>query len=90
MKEVPAKEPSPGQSWSGLIEKTMSVNPVTHVIASAAQGGREDPWVALINRLWEANPYSNVLPIDLDENSSYLPENLAGCPHKSNSFLGSL
>jgi polyhydroxyalkanoate synthase len=67
MKEVQAKGPSPLQSWSELIEKTMNGNPVRQAIAGVAQDGKEDPWLALIDRLWEANPYSNLLPIDLGE-----------------------
>jgi len=70
MKEVPAKGPSPFQSWSELIEKTMNGNSARQAIASVAQDGREDPWLALIDRLWEANPYSNLLPIDHKSNSS--------------------
>jgi len=67
MKEVPAKEPGPFESWSVLIEKTMNGNPVTQSITSLAQDGREDPWIALIDRLWEANPYGKGLPIDPGE-----------------------
>jgi len=26
--------------------------------------GEKDPWIALIDQLWQANPYSNLLPID--------------------------
>jgi polyhydroxyalkanoate synthase len=70
MKEVPAKEPGPIESWSALIEKTMNGNPFTQAITSPAKDGREDPWTALIDRLWEANPYGKGLPIDLGENLS--------------------
>ena len=67
MKEVPAKEPGPFESWSALIEKTMNGNPFTQAITSPVKDGREDPWTALIDRLWEANPYGKVLPVDLGE-----------------------
>ena len=67
MKEVPAKEPGPFESWSALIEKTMNGNPFTQAITSPVKDGREDPWTALIDRLWEANPYGKALPIDLGE-----------------------
>jgi len=60
MKEVPTKEESPFESWTKLIEKTMSGYPLTQAITSATQNGREDPWTTVINRLWEVNP----LPID--------------------------
>jgi hypothetical protein len=67
MKEASAIGSSPLESWSELIEKTMSGYPVTQVIASAAQDGKEDPWIALIDRLWETNPYNNLLPMDPGE-----------------------
>ena len=67
MKEVPAKEPGPFESWSALIEKTMNGNPFTQAITSPVKDDREDPWTALIDQLWEANPYDKVLPIDLGE-----------------------
>ena len=67
MKEVPAKEERPFESWSELIEKTMSGYPVMQAFTSAVQGGKEDPWNALIDRLWEANPSSNMMPMDPGE-----------------------
>lgn len=67
MKEVPAREELPLESWVELIEKTMSGYPVTQVFTGAAKDGKEDPWYALIDRLWEANPSSNLMPLDLGE-----------------------
>jgi polyhydroxyalkanoate synthase len=67
MKEVQAKEDFPFESLSKLVEKTMSGYPVTQAFTSAAQDGKEDPWFALIDRLWEANPYSNLMPMDPGE-----------------------
>jgi len=63
MKEVPVDVESPFESWTKLIEKTMSGYPLTQAITSATQNGREDPWTTVINRLWEVNP----LPIDPGE-----------------------
>jgi len=60
MKEVPTKEERPLESWTKLIEQTMSGYPLTKAITSATQNDREDPWTTVINRLWEVNP----LPID--------------------------
>jgi len=67
MKEVPAKEEPHFESWSKLIEKTMSVYPVTQAFSSAARDGKEDPWFALIDRLWDASPSSNLMPMDPGE-----------------------
>ena len=59
MKEVPTKEERPLESWTKLIEKTMSGYPLTQAMTSATQNGREDPWTTVINRLWEVNPSAN-------------------------------
>jgi len=67
MKEVPATEERPLESWVELIEKTMSGYPVTQAFNGTAKEGKEDPWYALIDRLWEANPSSNLMPLDLGE-----------------------
>jgi len=67
MKEVPANEERPLESWVELIEKTMSGYPVTQAVTGAAKDGKEDPWYALIDRLWEATPSSNLMPLDLGE-----------------------
>ncbi len=67
MKEVPAKEKRPFESWRELIEKTMSTYPSMQAFTRAGQDGKEDPWFTLINQLWEANPYSDLLPKDQGE-----------------------
>ncbi len=43
------------------------VEPIVEGLAEAQHSRKEDPWVALIDRLWDANPYSNVVPIDFGE-----------------------
>ncbi len=55
---------SPIETWSKLIESTLRGNPATHMASGHAGGGEEDPWMALIDQLWQANPYSALLPID--------------------------
>ena len=58
---------SPIETWSKLIESTMQ-----DYTARPAETGRQqpeeetekDPWLVLIDRLWQANPYSKLLPID--------------------------
>ena len=67
MKEVQAKEEPPFESWSKLIEKTMSGYPFTQAFTSAARDDKEDPWFALIDRLWDASPTNSLMPMDPGE-----------------------
>jgi polyhydroxyalkanoate synthase subunit PhaC len=57
---------NPLENWTKLVDNALGGYPATQVIARAAQDGkdREEPWVAFMDRLWEANPYSTTLPID--------------------------
>src|SRR5947209_9356944 len=61
------KEQAPADAWSELVDKTMAGYPATQAIGLAGKNDKEDPWTALVERLWEANPYSNLLPIDPGE-----------------------
>jgi len=67
MKEVPTKGERPFESWSELIKKTMSGYPVTQAFTHAARDGKEDPWFALIDRLWDASPTNSLMPLDPGE-----------------------
>jgi polyhydroxyalkanoate synthase len=53
---------SPIATWSKLIESTMKGIPAAQMPTGQAQ--EEDPWIALIKQLWQANPYSKLLPIE--------------------------
>ena len=58
---------SPIETWSKLIESTMQALPVKQPEIGYGQREeetRKDPWLTLIDRLWQANPYSKLLPID--------------------------
>lgn len=67
MKAAVVKEEPPLESWRKLIEQTMSSYPVVQAIEHGAQHGGEDPWTALIDRLWHASPYSNRFPLEPGE-----------------------
>ncbi|HET8854072.1 MAG TPA: class I poly(R)-hydroxyalkanoic acid synthase, partial [Ktedonobacteraceae bacterium] len=60
--ESPNDGQSPIATWSKLIESTMKGIPAAQTPTGQAQ--EEDPWIALIKQLWQANPYSKLLPID--------------------------
>src|SRR5438128_10907913 len=59
-----SSEQSPFDMWSKLIESTMKGNPALQASAGQAAGGGKDPWIALIDQLWQANPYSKLVPLD--------------------------
>jgi len=70
MKEVASDGSKVVESWIELADETTAgypVEPIVEGIAEAQHRRKEDPWVTLIDRLWEANPYSNVVPIDFGE-----------------------
>jgi polyhydroxyalkanoate synthase len=55
---------SPIEAWSKVIENTMKVS----LPKPAGDGGQieevKDPWDALIDQLWNANPFSRLLPVN--------------------------
>ena len=58
------------ESWIELANNTMAgypAEPIVEALAEAQHARKEDPWVTLIDRLWDANPASDVVPIDLGE-----------------------
>ncbi len=44
-----------------------SVTPLSQDVAKAVQDHKGDPWITLFERLWEANPYSDWVPVDVRE-----------------------
>jgi len=58
------------ESWIELADNSTAgypAEPIVEGLAEAQHSRKEDPWVALIDRLWDANPYSKVVPIDFGE-----------------------
>ncbi|GAC1394245.1 MAG: class I poly(R)-hydroxyalkanoic acid synthase [Ktedonobacteraceae bacterium] len=64
MTDISSTGQNPFEAWQKLLENTMKTNPVTQMTAEQAQKSGNDPWTALIEQLWKANPYSNVIPFD--------------------------
>src|SRR5258707_14459382 len=42
----------------------MKVNPALQTSFAQASEGEKDPWITLIDQLWQANPYSKLVPLD--------------------------
>ena len=64
MSDTISSKQNPFEAWSELVESTMKVPPPMFMPAGQAGEGEKDPWIALIDQLWQANPYSKLLPID--------------------------
>ena len=70
MNEKASNEAQIVESWIDLANTTMAgypAEPIVEALAQAQHGRKEDPWVTLIDRLWDVNPVSEVVPIDLGE-----------------------
>lgn len=44
-----------------------SATPMIPNVSKAVQIHKEDPWITLAERLWEANPFSDLVPVDVGE-----------------------
>jgi polyhydroxyalkanoate synthase subunit PhaC len=53
---TPAAASDAAQTWTTLVQETLS--------RGARAGSDSDPWLTLIDQLWQANPFSRLLPID--------------------------
>ena len=70
MNEIASNGAQIVESWVELADTTTAgylAEPIVEALAQAQHGRKEDPWVTLIDRLWDANPASEVVPIDLGE-----------------------
>ncbi len=57
-------------SWAELADETVAgfdAEPIVEGLAEAQHQRKEDPWVTLIDRLWDANPASEYVPLDIGE-----------------------
>src|SRR6266851_2659700 len=64
MRDGSSLDQSSFETWSKLLESTMKVNPAVQASAEQAVEDGNDAWTALIDQLWKANPYSNLVPLD--------------------------
>src|SRR5690242_3504683 len=68
--------PDPVEAWSAFLRECMRGQPATGEAGpwggpwpapNAQPGEKQDPWADLIDRLWEANPFSKLVPVDPGE-----------------------
>jgi polyhydroxyalkanoate synthase subunit PhaC len=55
---------NPMETWKKLIDNSLGGYPASQAVVKAAQNGKPDAWVSFINRAWEANLLSTVVPLD--------------------------
>ncbi len=70
MKEKTSNGAKVVDSWAELVDETAAgyaADTFIEGIAQAQHKRKEDPWVTLIDQLWDATPASQVVPIDLGE-----------------------
>ncbi len=51
-------------TWNKLIANTMKGQPAAQTLAEQPLEAVKDPWDALLDQLWHANPYSSLFPIN--------------------------
>jgi polyhydroxyalkanoate synthase subunit PhaC len=56
--------PSPFEAWNKLLEPAMNPFVTRYTVSERELEGEKNPWMTLLRQLWDANPYSRVLPLD--------------------------
>ncbi len=64
MQDTSSSEQTPIEDWMKLMENTMKRNPDAQTAYEHEWVDKDDPWITLIDRLWQANPYSKLLPMN--------------------------
>ena len=67
MVEVPSTEPRPLEAWDALIRDSLGRSATGPAARPQARADGRDPWDTLIDQLWQANPFTRLLPIDPGE-----------------------
>jgi len=67
MADRASSEQNPFEAWSKLLESTMKGYPAIQTTAGQTQTSGKDPWITIIDQLWQANPASKVVPLDPGE-----------------------
>ncbi len=64
MQDTSSSEQTPIDAWMKLIENTMKGNQGTQRGYPHEWVDKNDPWITLIDQLWQVNPYSKLLPMN--------------------------
>ncbi len=77
MADTSSSQPDPFTAWNKLFEDTMQhynswLSTATSSAQQPVETTKKDPWLALIDQLWQLNPYNKLLPLDPAEIASSL------------------
>lgn len=64
MAEQITNESNPFEAWQKLFESTLQSNPVAQRGDKGESGTVRDPWIAMIDQLWQLTPLHSMVPID--------------------------
>jgi polyhydroxyalkanoate synthase len=64
MQDTSSSKQSPIEDWIKLFENTRQVNQGTQGSYPHDRVDKDDPWITLIDQLWQINPYSKLLPMN--------------------------
>jgi polyhydroxyalkanoate synthase len=64
MAEQSTSEPNPFETWRKLLESTLNGYPGGSAVGKTVGDDDQDPWITLIDRLWQANAFHSLVPID--------------------------
>jgi polyhydroxyalkanoate synthase len=64
MQDTSSSEQTPIEDWMKLIGNTMKRNPDAQTAYEREWVDKNDPWITLIDQLWQVNPFSKLLPMN--------------------------
>jgi polyhydroxyalkanoate synthase subunit PhaC len=64
MADIVANEQNPFEAWNKLFENMMKGNLPMRTPVDQGRDGGKDPWLTLIDQLWQTNPVSKLVPLD--------------------------
>jgi polyhydroxyalkanoate synthase len=65
MSEASQNAQNPVELWNKLLENSLKMQPaIPAASVDLSQDKAKDPWLSMIDQLWQANPYTKLLPLD--------------------------
>ena len=58
---------NPFDAWNKMLENMTNTYQASATSVGQVQQGETDPWTTLLEQLWQMNPYSKIIPVDVAE-----------------------